>query len=532
MPVAVTAGGKGTMKRTDMLMGRLRYEKRKNDYGYPAWVRVAHWASFFFLTLVARSGLAILAAHPKLYWNDDSEPGDAWARFTRRNMPRDRLFASSDEEEGWPSWLALPGGHSLGLGRYWHFLGAIGWTATGVFYIARMLVTGQRFRLVPHGKRFVEDVLDATKQYLHLRKPSPGLPGINPYHPFNALQELTYCAVIFLLSPLAILTGLAQSPALLSRLPRPLQRFEDKQFSRSVHFLTLVGFGGFLVVHLGVVIWHGFSREMNKIVLGEEHSRSRRGAAIGMGIVAGTAAFHVLANLASSKRPRATRNAISRVVDPLVRGALQPLRTRNERPEGQISPHLRVNGYPPIAAYPQARGGDDTYERLLADQFRDYRLEVKGLVREPLRLSLEDLRSMRRQEQTTLHVCIQGWTGVGKWAGTPIREILSRCGPMPDARYVAFHSFGMHEQTGKPYYECVRLEDALDEQSLLAYELNGGPLPVEHGAPLRVRLERHLGFKMVKYLKAIELLRDIREVGEGMGGVREDQQHYDRDAYI
>jgi DMSO/TMAO reductase YedYZ molybdopterin-dependent catalytic subunit len=139
---------------------------------------------------------------------------------------------------------------------------------------------------------------------------------------------------------------------------------------------------------------------------------------------------------------------------------------------------------------------------------------------------------MPRQEQTTLHNCIQGWTSIGRWGGVPVNEILDQCKPRPEARYLAFHSFGMHEKTGKPYYECVELEIGRHPQTLLADELNGVPLPLQHGAPVRVRFETKLGFKMVKYLKLIEVVDDYRKVGDGLGGVREDEQQFDMGASI
>ena len=147
-------------------------------------------------------------------------------------------------------------------------------------------------------------------------------------------------------------------------------------------------------------------------------------------------------------------------------------------------------------------------------------------------LSLDDLRAMPRQEQTTLHHCIQGWTSIGRWGGVPIREILDRCRPLPAAKYLVFRSFGMHEKSGKPYYECVAMEIGHHPQTILAYELNGEALPVQHGAPLRVRFETKLGFKMVKFLRAIEVVDDYRAVGDGMGGVREDEQQFDMGAEI
>jgi DMSO/TMAO reductase YedYZ molybdopterin-dependent catalytic subunit len=158
--------------------------------------------------------------------------------------------------------------------------------------------------------------------------------------------------------------------------------------------------------------------------------------------------------------------------------------------------------------------------------------EVSGQVETPLSLSLADLRALPRQEQTSLHHCIQGWTSIGRWGGVPLREILDRCRPLPEAKHLVFHSFGMHEKSGKPYYECIDLAIGHQPQALLAYDFNGEPLPVPHGAPLRVRFETKLGFKMVKFVRAIEVVGDYRQVGDGMGGVREDKQQFDMGAGI
>jgi DMSO/TMAO reductase YedYZ molybdopterin-dependent catalytic subunit len=154
------------------------------------------------------------------------------------------------------------------------------------------------------------------------------------------------------------------------------------------------------------------------------------------------------------------------------------------------------------------------------------------MVERPLSLSLQDLRAMRRQEQTTMHHCIQGWTAIGRWAGVPVSEPLDRCRPAPEARYLVFHSYQRHELSGQHYYEIIDLETARQPQTILAYEMNGVPLPVPHGAPLRLRVENELGFKMVKYPRAIEVVADYRTIGRGMGGIREDAQQFDMSAHI
>jgi DMSO/TMAO reductase YedYZ molybdopterin-dependent catalytic subunit len=242
--------------------------------------------------------------------------------------------------------------------------------------------------------------------------------------------------------------------------------------------------------------------------------------------------IHVAANVLSVKAPERTYRFLALLVDPIRETFLHNLRSVQEYPEEEMSPYFRTNGYPPISAYPQAKGDDDTFERLLSNHFADYRLEVKGLVEHAHKFSLEELRALPKLEQTTLHHCIQGWTSIGRWGGVPLREILDRCKPLPQARYLVFTSFAKHEKSEQIYYECESLDIACHPQTMLAYELNGYELPIQSGAPLRVRFETKLGFKMVKFLRSIEFVEDYSKIGGGMGGVREDIQHYDMGAEI
>jgi methionine sulfoxide reductase catalytic subunit len=127
---------------------------------------------------------------------------------------------------------------------------------------------------------------------------------------------------------------------------------------------------------------------------------------------------------------------------------------------------------------------------------------------------------------------IDGWTSVSRWAGVPLLEILDRCKPLPKARYLVFNSFAKHELSDHIYYECVSLDIGRHSLTILAYELNGQELPLQNGSPLSVRFETKLGFKMVKYLRSIELIEDYRKIGGGMGGIREDLQQFDMGAEI
>ncbi|MGH7169602.1 MAG: molybdopterin-dependent oxidoreductase [Gemmataceae bacterium] len=506
------------------------------ELGFPLGIRLTHWFNVLFLTLLARSGLAILAEHPKLYWNIHAWPTSEWLRLTRKKMPRDRMWCSTDEAVPWPGWLTLPGGEGLGFGRYWHFLTALCWLIVGLFYVALLFLSPQWRRLIPTSWDIFPCAGRAMIAYLTFQTPEPTNPlySIGPgWLPFNALQQLTYFGLIFFLTPFQILTGLAQSPSVIGRFPWFMRLFGHRQAARSLHFLGLLLFVGFLAIHLVMVVWHGFAVEMDKMVLGRTHSEgSWLGVGLGLGIVAIVVLLHAAANYFSVKAKRPVYAFLSSLVDPIREKLLHSLYSVQEYPESQISPYFRTNGYPPISAYPQAKGDDDTYERLLSEQFADYRLEVKGMVEHAHKFSLEELRSMPKQEQTTLHNCIQGWTSVGRWGGVPVRAILARCKPLPAARYLVFTSFGKHEKSGKTYYECVALDIGNHPQALLAYELNGQELPIQNGAPLRVRFETKLGFKMVKYLRSIEVVEDYRTIGDGLGGIREDMQEFDMGAEI
>ena len=159
-------------------------------------------------------------------------------------------------------------------------------------------------------------------------------------------------------------------------------------------------------------------------------------------------------------------------------------------------------------------------------------MAIGGLVEQPLILSLADLRMLPKQEQITKHNCIQGWSAVAEWGGVRMSTILDMCRPLPQARYVVFYAFPQAEYAPLAYYEILTLEDVRDPQTLLAYEMNWNPLPIPHGAPCRLRIETKTGYKMVKYLCAIDLVETFATIGEGHGGYREDHQYYDKVAAI
>src|SRR5882757_4007515 len=183
--------------------------------------------------------------------------------------------------------------------------------------------------------------------------------------------------------------------------------------------------------------------------------------------------------------------------------------------ESDLSPVFRSNG----TSFPDT----DLYMRLLENQFADWRLAVGGLVAKPLNLSLAALRAMPSRTQITRHDCVEGWSAIGKWTGVPLSSVLKLAQVSPNARFVVFHCADSLERGEDPYYESIDLVDAFHPQTLLAYELNGRTLAIANGAPLRLRVERQLGYKQAKYVMRIEVVDSFGAIGSGNGGFWEDR---------
>ncbi|NVN91726.1 MAG: molybdopterin-dependent oxidoreductase [Desulfuromonadales bacterium] len=184
--------------------------------------------------------------------------------------------------------------------------------------------------------------------------------------------------------------------------------------------------------------------------------------------------------------------------------------------ETERSPHFRSNG----TSLPKSK----TYKTMADRGFADYRLEVGGLVEHPSGFSLADIRALPSRTQTTRHDCVEGWSAVGTWKGVRLSTLLEMVHPKPHARFVVFHCADPMKGDGSsPYYESIDMEDAFHPQTILAYALNDMPLPIANGAPLRLRLERQLGYKMAKYVMRIELVEDFSKIAGGKGGYWEDR---------
>ncbi len=209
-------------------------------------------------------------------------------------------------------------------------------------------------------------------------------------------------------------------------------------------------------------------------------------------------------------RAEAVHRSLQRVITD--RNALAP-----EFAESEMSPRFRANG--------TRMPGGDAYRALMQGNFADWRLRVDGLVTRPLTLSLADLRAMPQRVQITRHDCVEGWSAIGKWHGPRLSTVLDRAGLRDSARYLVFHC--ADRLLGRPYYESIDLIDALHPQTILALAMNNRTLPVAHGAPLRLRVERQLGYKHAKYVMRIEAVASLDGIHGGRGGLWEDAADYE-----
>jgi len=232
----------------------------------------------------------------------------------------------------------------------------------------------------------------------------------------------------------------------------------------------------------------------------------------------------VLAGLAGLLTAGCSKIADTRTFEGLVDGA-EKLHRRTHRLVGgrqpmareftlaDISPDFRGNGNRDIDT--------DAYRAHVAADFADWILNVRGLVEQPLAVTMEVIRGLPQRTQITRHDCVEGWSAIGQWTGPQLSTILELARLKPEARYVVFRC--ADDFSGSPYYESCDLDDAMHPQTIIAHQLNGEPLPVKNGAPLRMRIERQLGYKHAKYLTAIEAVASLDGIEGGKGGYWEDR---------
>jgi len=184
----------------------------------------------------------------------------------------------------------------------------------------------------------------------------------------------------------------------------------------------------------------------------------------------------------------------------------------------QRSPVFRANGT-------RMPGGDD-YARHLATGFADWNLVIDGAVARPQSFSLSQIKTMPARQQITRHDCVEGWSAIAKWTGVPLKLLLDRASVSRQARYVVLHCADP-QSNGTMYYESIDLVDAYHPQTMLAWAINDELLPVQNGAPLRLRVERQLGYKQAKYVQRIEAVPSLAGIYGGGGGYWEDAAGYE-----
>lgn len=184
----------------------------------------------------------------------------------------------------------------------------------------------------------------------------------------------------------------------------------------------------------------------------------------------------------------------------------------------QRSPIFRANG----TRIP----GGDVYARHMATDFADWQLVVDGLVARPQAIPLAALKTMPARSQITRHDCVEGWSAIGKWTGVPLKLLLGHAGVSPKANYIIFHCADP-QSNGTMYYESIDMVDALHPQTMLAWALNDTLLPVPNGAPLRLRVERQLGYKHAKFVQRVEAVASLAGQYGGKGGYWEDVAGYE-----
>ena len=396
--------------------------------GFPAWLRITHYVNFLFIILLLRSGLSILMDHPRLYWNVHCTPGSEWMRFTPVEVPTNRLFTAKDDARYISPWLALPGyRHTIGTARHWHLLCALFWFLNGLAFVVLLFGNDQWKGLVPASWQIVPDawavfVHDAT---FHMPVKPDG-------YSYNALQQLSYFTVVFVMASLMAVTGLAMSPTIDNRFPWYPKMFGGRQSARSIHFLLTLGYVGFLVMHVTMVVATGFARNMNNIVMGTDDA-NLIGLFLGLVGIGSVVAICYLANWTSWKHPRALQYLVRYIHDFMRLLFFSHMAPSAQFAKEDISPFLWPNGKMPAS---------EEWQSLASNDFKDFRLKVYGLVENPIELSLEEMKALGKKEQITMHHCIQGWSGIAQWSGLPLATLAELVRPKPEAKVAVFRSFG------------------------------------------------------------------------------------------
>ncbi|MEO5947393.1 MAG: cytochrome b/b6 domain-containing protein, partial [Chitinophagaceae bacterium] len=251
--------------------------------------------------LIIRSGLSILVDHPRLYWNNSCKPETAWIRFTPLKTPKDKSWTAKEDARYISPAIGLPGyRHTIGIARVWHFLTVPFFLLNGAIFIALLFYTNQWKRLVPASWKILPDSWNVFVHYVTFNMPVEP----NGFYQYNALQQLSYFGVVFILAPLAMLTGMAMSPAIENRFHWYPKLFGNRQSARSIHFLVMIAYAIFIIIHVALVAATGLVRNMNHITIGTDDANSYAGLYIGIAIILATIGFCFFAHWLSWNKQR------------------------------------------------------------------------------------------------------------------------------------------------------------------------------------------------------------------------------------
>jgi DMSO/TMAO reductase YedYZ molybdopterin-dependent catalytic subunit/thiosulfate reductase cytochrome b subunit len=512
--VAAVAIGKGLSHMPAIQAFIERYpgsDHRGVPPGMPAWVGWTHFFNLFLMTFIIRSGIQILCDHPRLYFSRNSTPGkDEWLRVGPP-VP-EGYWTANDDTVALPGQFGLPGfRHSIGLARWWHLGVDVLWLLNGAIFYVLLFATGQWRHVVPMSRDVFPNAASVAIQYLSLNWPTD-----NGWNAYNGLQLLAYFTTIFIAAPAALVTALGMSPALSMRLTVISKRL-NLQHARSLHFLVLVYFIFFIIVHVTLVFATDALRNLNHMFAARDDT-SWIGFWIFVAAMVVVAIGWVAATPFTIRHPRVVQRVGYALVGPFQR----LLENLDPKPgaftEKDISPYFWHNGRLPETV---------EYKELGKNDFNDWRLRVYGLVEHPREFSLDELKALPYHDQITQHMCIQAWSGVAKWGGVSMQTIMDIVKPLPEAEWVAFYSMGLGG-TGGIYYNVHPIKQMSHHLTMLAYNMNDESLTYGHGAPVRLRNELQHGFKQVKWLKGIEFLAHYSEIGSGYGGYSEDHKFFGR----
>ena len=467
-------------------------------------IRITHWMVVLSALGLLVSGIGILVSHPRLYWG---ETGGV----------------------GMDSLIDLPIPFVIGpsvWNRPIHFFFAWILTFAGFVYVVNGFAT-RHFRndLLPGQDLRSTTIKGVTLDHLRGRSTRKDVAGN-----YNVVQRLTYLVVVFALFPAIIWTGLAMSFGVTSVFPVMAVALGGHQSARTLHFAFVVLLLLFVAVHLLMVYIAGFVNNVRAMTTGYLSPRTERSMnnlftrrkliTTGLSTAAGASGVGIAAYFVS-------RNGLIPPDHTGILGIGETLTYSTQRL--LTSSHSRArefkrSGISKIAPVNGPHPTDEKYRNLLTNGFKEWHLSIEGLVGRPASLSLEELKRLPSESHIILHACEEGWSYIAEWTGVRLASVLDLVETRPEARYVVFEPFpNPRQSTGvvRVLGGSIDMADALHPQTILAYGMNGEPVPADHGAPVRLRLGRHLGYKNTKYLSRIVVTDRIGVKGSGTwyGGI-------------